>query len=106
MKFDSDLTGDKPLFHEVSGVESSILLISQDFAGLWMRNKRVIKAKKNAAFSLPWSAILDLELVPKLFGTVTIRHRKPIRTREILIYRIYSIKHPTSNKRPPFPSPI
>ena len=40
-----------------------------------MRNKRVIKAKKNAAFGLPWSAILDLELVPKLFGTVTIRHR-------------------------------
>ena len=34
MKFDSDLTGDKPLFHEVNGVESSILLISQAFTGL------------------------------------------------------------------------
>lgn len=34
MKFDSDLTDDKPLFHEVKGVESSILLISQDFTGL------------------------------------------------------------------------
>ena len=55
-----------------------------------MRNKRVIKAKKKAALSL-WSAILDLKLVPKLFGTVSITVTQGTNhdTRNIN-YRIYS----------------